>query len=334
MENKGLLNEVKVEFNLSIVIVYAYGIDMLLNCLDSIYKTAKGIKFEIIVVCNNPPEEDINFIKNRYHGIKTIILTSSVGFSKASNLGFSQVKGDYFLWLNSDTLLEPDAINLMLSYLEDHPNICGVGPMVISCDGKFQSCFSDNFKTLPTQFIDYLFLNRVFPKLSVKQNCKGKENIPHKTNVLSGACIMLRREILEEVGLLDENYYFYMEEFDWCLRIRKAGHNLFYLPQARIRHVGGGALKMLNEDIQNKFRLLGIKGEFYYFMKHFGKKSEIIFTMIFFTSSVIRLIVYFLLYQITFLNKTSHTKFNKLLIYCIENIQLCLKDDRADATKL
>jgi GT2 family glycosyltransferase len=313
--------------NLSIVIVYSRGVDMLFNCLDSIYRTAEGIALEIIIVFNCAPSEDITLIEHRYPEVKTILLNSPVGFSKASNLGFGQAKADYILWLNSDTIVKPGAINLMLSHLKTHPKTVAVGPMILSYDGEFQSCFSDNLKTLLTEFIDYLFLYRLFPRLSIRGICWGKENIAHKTNVLPGSCLALRREVFKTVGLLDENYFFYMEEFDWGLRIRKAGWDLFYLPQAKVKHLGGGTLKMFDKDTQTKFRLLGVKCKFYYFRKHFGKGSEKILALVIFISSSIRVIIYFL-------PSLLYSRYKSSLKYDIENIKLCLRKDRTDAARL
>ncbi len=227
--------------DLSIVIASYNTKDLLENCLQSLFEHTKDIEFEVWVVDNNSSDGSIEMVKREFPQVKLIENKDNLGFAKANNQAIGRSNSRYVLLLNSDTTLVDNSLKLMISFLDERLAIGALGCSLIRPDGKLQSIGRGS-----------ILLGR---------------NKPKAVNWVEGACLMLRREALEEVGYLDENFFFYSEDMDMCVRIRKGGWKVFSLPQAKVVHYGGGSSKNIN----SRLTIEGYKSGYYYCEKHYGE---------------------------------------------------------------
>ena len=217
--------------NLSIIILSFNTKDILDNCLKSILKNSKEIDMEIIVIDNHSTDGSPEFISMNYPNIILIENDSNEGFSKANNQGIKIAKGKYILLLNSDTLVEKDSLKDLVNFMESHKEIGVVGPQLLNTDHSKQASvgrFPDLLSVFIMLFFEHWQQNRFvrtsFDKLT-------------EADWVMGAALMIRKNILEKTGLLDENIFMYYDEVEWCYRIKKAGFKVYYYPKPKIVHL-------------------------------------------------------------------------------------------------
>ncbi|MGB9612606.1 MAG: glycosyltransferase family 2 protein [Candidatus Margulisiibacteriota bacterium] len=230
--------------DLSIIIVNTNNKELLENCLKSIYAHTHRVTFEIIVVDNNSHDGSQQMVKNNFPKVILIENKENVGFIAASNQGLRRFKGRYALLLNDDTIVKDFAFDYLIEFMDNHPTVGACGPKLLNTNGTIQRQGG--------------ILGKKF-WLSQK---------PIEVRFLVGACLMVRREVIEKVGILDENLFFYNDDLDWCLRIRKAGWKIYYLPQAEVVHYGGYSSKRV---FNPKLFIEGFKGGLYFCRKHYGE---------------------------------------------------------------
>ena len=239
-----------IDLNISIV---SYNTKALLkDCLNSIYKNTGKYEFEVIVVDNNSEDGSVAMVEKEFPQVKLIRNRENVGFARANNQVIRQSKGRYILLLNSDTVVISDALSKMISFMDNHPEAGAVGGKVFRPDLTAQPstriCLD-----LRTLFISFFDLKKLVPpayrRFVVKLlgpllgktvcsyvDCYLDEEGPRLVDEVQGACFCVRREVVEQVGLLDENFFMYYEDIDWSIRIRKEGWRLYILPEAPIIH--------------------------------------------------------------------------------------------------
>ena len=216
--------------DLSIIIVNYNVCEYLVNCINSIYKNISGISFEIIVVDNHSLDGSIEAIKNKFPGVCLIENTDNVGFSKANNQAISVAKGNYIFLLNPDTLLLDNSILKMLTYFKKYKQNCLIAPKILNADYSLQySAWMD--KNLKVIFQEAL---RIFIS---KYSVIGIKN-PFLVENVFGSAMLFSKELISSVGNLDENLFF-MDDFDFCYRVRKNGGSVIYFPDCSIIHYGG-----------------------------------------------------------------------------------------------
>jgi len=228
---------------ISIIIVNFNTRVLLKKLLISIKEKMKSVEYEIIVVDNNSEDGSVEFLKNYFPKPVLIENKTNVGFSKANNQGSKLAKGQYLLFLNSDTLVCDGAVEKMLEYLQREQSTAIVGPKLLNQDDTLQrSC--GIFPNLRTEFSDRTFLNRLFPTNKVFGSYKlgawdyGTEK---KVDWVSAGCMLMRKDIFEQIGGFDENIYMFYEDVDLCFRVKKAGYKITFLPNAQIYHLHGGS---------------------------------------------------------------------------------------------
>jgi hypothetical protein len=186
------------------------------------------------------------------------------GFAKANNQAIKRSVGKYILLLNQDTLiLNNSSIRIMKEFLDNNKNAGICGCRHVSADGKEQKSYQD-FPTIKKIFISCVFK----PVLGSKntKNVRSKDSLaPQEVDSVSGACFMIKKEIIDSVGLLDERYFFYYEETDWCRRIKGAGWKNYWLPHTNIVHYGRSGRK-ISIELDKAF----MRSEYLYFRKHHG----------------------------------------------------------------
>lgn len=230
--------------DLSIIIVSWNVRELLRRCLDSIAASMGGppahspYLYEVILVDNGSQDGTVEAVRAGYPWVRLIANTENAGFTRANNQGLRLSLGRCILLLNPDTEIVGDALPAMLAYMDAHPHIGGLGPQLRFPDGRPQSS-RRRFPTYATAFIESTPLQRWFPRSRLLQRyymSDVPDGHPHPVDWLVGACLLLRREVVESVGLLDERFFMYSEELDYAWRMHQAGWPLVYFPEAVVVH--------------------------------------------------------------------------------------------------
>lgn len=222
--------------DLSIVIVNWNTRQLLLDCLASVYGTIKEISFEVWVVDNASKDGSVQALTKLYPLVKIIENKRNLGFAAANNKALCQINGKYALLLNTDTILTQCAIEKIHSFMEKTPEAGMACGQLLNNDGSKQNSIA-NFPSLITLLFNETLLRVLLPR---KFPSKRRDYLqPIKVDSCIGACLMVRKKAMDEVGLLDERYFFFMEETDWALSMKKAGWWSWFVPDARIYHLQG-----------------------------------------------------------------------------------------------
>jgi hypothetical protein len=243
--------------DLSIVIVSWNVRDLLRRCLQSIHNpttrfgsgqvTNQGIAsqtgdcgLEIIVVDNGSEDGSVEMVRENFPSVRLIANQYNRGFPAANNQGISVAGGRYVLLLNPDTEIVDDALTRLVSFADERPRVGMVGPQLLNPDGSIQSS-RRRFPNLGTAFLESTWLEPYAPRRVLDRYYVSDrpDNVIQDVDWVTGAAMLARREAIEEVGPLDEGFFMYSEELDWCRRFRDAGWRVVYLPAAQIvHHVG------------------------------------------------------------------------------------------------
>lgn len=224
---------------LSIIIVNWNVRDLLRDCLRSIDAGRGGLELEVIVVDSASADDSVDMVRAEFPWVRLIACDENVGFPRGNNLGLAEARGDYLLLLNPDTVVRGDALAVMRDFLAAHPAVGAVGPQLLNPDGTIQSS-RRRFPNLATGFFESTWLQGLAPGLLRRYYALDlADNATAEVDWLTGASIMVPRAVYERVGGLDEGYFMYSEELDWCRRIVAAGWRVVYHPAAQIiHHVG------------------------------------------------------------------------------------------------
>ncbi|MCK6604259.1 MAG: glycosyltransferase [Ignavibacteriaceae bacterium] len=238
--------------DLSIIIVNYNVKEFLQNLLDSIYRASGDISAEIIIVDNASDDGSVEMVKEKYPGVILIENQENTGFAKANNLGLKIAKGKYLLLLNPDTLVSEDTFTKMFSFFDKYPDAGLATCKMIGSDGNLQLACRRSFPDLWTSFTKVTGLSTLFPKsrLFARYNLTYlDENKTYEVDAISGAFMMMKREVYEKIGGLDEEFFMYGEDLDWCFRVQKAGWKVYYYHETQIIHYKGESTKRssLNE---------------------------------------------------------------------------------------
>lgn len=227
--------------DLSIIIVTWKSLDYLRACLASIYSTTKDIIYEIIVVDNASGDECARAIRAEFPEVVFIASPHNVGFAKANNLGFRHSCGETVLCLNPDTIVSDNVLARLVASLRSNESAGAAGARLLNSDGSLQTSCVQAYPTIWNQLLDSGFLRRLFPNWSIwgmKALFQGGQQ-PCAVDAVSGACIILKRDVFREVGGFTESYVMYVEDIDLCYKITRAGYSVLYLPDCEVVHHGG-----------------------------------------------------------------------------------------------
>jgi GT2 family glycosyltransferase len=224
-------------------------------------------------VDNASQDGSVAMVEEKFPEVHLIANTENLGFSRANNLALKKARGKYLLLLNSDTEVLPSALQHLIEALQATPTAGAAGPQMLNPDGSLQNCYG----SLPTVFDELIgpywldFLNKPWGKFGGRLAKKQQQSKDcFSVDRVSFAGTLIRREMLEQVGYLDETYLFYSEDYDWFMRLKKAGWEAIFCPQAYISHHWGGSSRKNNEwalsQLYHSKRL--------YFAKHHGPFSE------------------------------------------------------------
>lgn len=276
-----LLPKTEVLCDVSIVIVNWNTRKMLRDCLLSINTHTSGINYEIIVVDNASSDDSCQMIEREFPAVRLLANSRNEGFAYGCNEGMRASRGRYLLLLNSDTLLTENTLKKMICFLDIRPETGMGGCMLLNSDGTIQpTCagFPTAFSFIfgganPIRLFRRLIFNEIYfshPFLSYPEH-KSVQNV----DWIAGAFMMVRREVAETVGMMDETIFLYSEEVDWCCRIRKSGWKISYTPEASLIHLGRGSTTM--SDSTRSIAIL--ESYLYFFKKHFGAIQAVVYTL-------------------------------------------------------
>jgi len=224
-----------------VVIVSYNGKNILKNCLQSVFEQTDGIDFEVIVSDNGSVDGSLGLVKELFPSVKLFENGENLGFAKANNLALPHCNGRYILLLNPDTVLQSNAIRTMVGFMDNHPDTGACGPKLLNSDGGLQFS-ARNFPSIPNQIAESLFLHKLFPAVMGFGELIMKPSFyqtTHTVDWVTGAALMIRRQALNDVGMLDERYFMYSEEKDWCFNARKKGWRIALVSEAEIMHIHG-----------------------------------------------------------------------------------------------
>ncbi len=230
------------------IIILNYNTKKLLDqVISSVLETTNNIDFEIIVSDNNSSDGSIEMVKNKFPQVILIENKENGGFAKGNNIAIEKSSGEFILLLNSDTIVQKDCIEKCVAFLEAGDEKMGaVGCRVLLKDGTLDHACRRGFPTPSASFFYFLKFHKLFPhhktfsKYTLSYLSEFETN---EVDALTGAFMLLKRDVIKKVGLLDEDFFMYGEDLDWCFRIKESGYKIMYYPEVSIIHLKGQSSK-------------------------------------------------------------------------------------------
>jgi GT2 family glycosyltransferase len=269
---------------LSILIVNWNTREDLLRCLNSLFLDTIGPAFEVIVVDNASSDGSVEAVTVHFPDVRVIASPTNLGFARANNQAAAHALGESWLLLNPDTIVQTGAVRRLFDYLVAQPDVAAVGPRLLNPDGTLQP----SIERLPTLFTEWwrlLQLDAILPISQYPQRVLASTH-PQAVEVLNGACLLLRREAVEALGLFDDDYFVYSEEVDLCDRLRSAGWALHWVPEAVVIHYGGHS----TQQVANQMFLELYRNKLTFFRKRRGPFAGRLYKLILLQAALPRFI--------------------------------------------
>lgn len=251
--------------DLSIVVVNWNTRDLLRACLASLPAATGGLNYEVIVVDNGSSDDSVAMVRREFPGVILLEPGENLGFARANNLAFARVSGDAVVLLNPDTVCHPNSLRALRDRLRVRADAAAAGPLLLDADGAPTISYG-NFPAARYHWLALLGpLRRWLPPLRGQQfTCVPAEDEEERpVDYVAGACLLIPRRILAEIGTLDERYFMYFEETDWCWRAQAAGRQVYYCPAARVHHFEGRSAARVSRfsraQLQQSYRLFVAK---------------------------------------------------------------------------
>ena len=244
---------------------------LLADCLDSLKADPNFDSFETIVVDNNSGDESVAMLKDRYPDVKLIENPDNKGFSKAVNQAIPLCQGQYLLLLNPDAKVVSSAVSTLSQYLDQNPQVGACGPKVLNADGTLQLACRRAFPSVAASFYRMSYLSLLFPKHEAISKYNMTFADPDQlleVDALSGSCMMIRRQVVDRIGLLDEDIFMFGEDIDWCWRVKESGFKVMYVPEAVVYHIHGASSR--KRPVGTTINLH--KGMEVFYRKHLAKR--------------------------------------------------------------
>lgn len=254
------------DLDLSIVIAHRNGQAVLSECLTSVYCQSSEVSLHVIVVDNASVDKSPEMVERDFPSARVICNSANMGFARASNQGWRASSTDLILFLNNDTRVPASALSELAAFMGAHPRAGTCGPRLVQKDGRVQP-FAFGGDPTPSYLlrrgITRLLLNRPIHNWNTT-SCQ-------EVDWVSGACLLVRRQALEQVGGFDEKFFMYFEDNDLCLRLRRAGWKIYYNPLVSITHFGGASTQ------QSSFRTQWYNASLrYFYAKHYSPLARIL----------------------------------------------------------
>lgn len=274
--------------DLSIIIVNWNTKDLLRDCLFSIRKSAANYKLQIIVVDNASSDDSQAMVKTLFPEVRLINSGGNIGFARANNLAIPYADTPFILFLNPDTIVLENSISDMIDFMKNNLSVGGLGCKIKDKDGKVQPLGLQWFPSPLTEFLSLLFISKgsreTFKRYLPYKNPQESGTV----SKLYGGCLMVQREVLEQVGYFDERFFMYGEDVDFCRRIINGGWKLYYLSKAEIIHLCGGASRKSTSQFSTLMKCESISK---LMKKYYGKRGLLLYKVAILTGSLVRLII-------------------------------------------
>ena len=251
--------------DITIAIISTDTLSFLLPCLRSVFDNSRGLDLEVYVIDNASREALAPVIAEQFPQVQVLRNDTRLGFSSNNNIILGQGHGRHLMLLNDDTVILNDALRTMMRFLDDHPDAGAVGASLQNGDGSFQAAFAR---------FPHPVLEGILPATNWVRPPSNAD--PLQVDSVYGAALMVRREIIERVGVLDTRFDpIYSEEVDWCYRIKMAGWKIYSLPDAKVIHYGS---QTMNRAVPRKYELL-LSHKLLFFRKHGGPAATTIYRL-------------------------------------------------------
>lgn len=252
---------------LSVIIVSWNVVGLLRRCLETLREDLRGIEAEVFVVDNDSADGSANMVRTEHPWAKLIANDANLGFAKANNQALEKSTGEFILLLNPDTEVLPGAVPYLLQFLDAHTKAAIVAPQLLNSDRSIQrSCRA--FPTFNGMLFELLGLSKAFPDHPLFGSYKMLDfdhRQEREVDQPEGACLLMRRSVIDAVGPLDEGFFMLFEEVDWCYRIKQAGWEIWFAPQAQVVHHYGQSIK----QVKARMILSSHRGLYRFWSKHY-----------------------------------------------------------------
>ncbi len=251
----------------SIILVNHNGSKFLDNCLSSIEKMTSYCDRETIIVDNGSTDDSVTIIKDKFPSVQLICSPTNLGFGKANNLAVKHSQGKHLLFLNTDTILTENTIKILSDYLEQYEDIGAIGSRITFEDGSYQLS-SGKLPNLAIELWDKIKYgldrrwHQLFSGIYDRQYSTEQE-----VGWVTGACLMMRRDVFEKIGGFDESFFLYFEDKDICKRVCDAGFKVIYYPDTSLIHLLGGSSQNVEKSVNTYYR----DSQLHYYQKHLGR---------------------------------------------------------------
>lgn len=275
------------KIKISVIIVNYNVRDFLEQALLSVGRALQGIPSQVIVVDNASVDGSVQMLKERFPKVELLENTKNTGFSAANNQGLDRARGEFIVLLNPDTVVQEDTFSTLLSFFEKNPRASAATCKILNPDGTFSVDCRHSIPGPATAFWKMIGLARLFPKSRVfgKYNLTYlDENETYKVEAISGSFMMMRAETVRRVGRLDEDFFMYCEDIDYCQRINQAGGEIYYVPDSQIIHYKGESTKKNNLDYVITFN----RSLYKFYKKHYRQKYIFPFKWLILLGTILR----------------------------------------------
>jgi GT2 family glycosyltransferase len=252
----------KIAPELSVVLVNYNDRGHLADCLSSLQKAVSGLDAEVILVDNHSEDGSPGLVRTAFPWVNLIENRENLGYPKANNIGFFQSRGEFCLFLNTDTVMPETGPAALLSGMRGLPDVGAIGPALVHKNGLYQVSFGRRVNFISQIWQKIIF--NPFYKFALRLSRKSRE-----VGWLSGACLLARRDVVEAAGLFDEGFFLYFEDIDLCQRIRERGFKLVFFPSVRVFHSGGAATSARRWRSRLEYR----RSQLRFYKKHNSRNS-------------------------------------------------------------
>lgn len=282
--------------DLSIIVLNYKTRQLTMSAIESVFQSETTYSYEVLLVDNASEDGVIATVQDRYPQVVGIQNQENVGFARANNQAMAIARGRYVLLLNSDTIVHADTLHTMLVFMEEHPQVGAAGCKIVLPDGRLDKACKRGFPTPAASFYYAFGISKLFPSIPRFNGYQLGHLNPDQSqpiDCLVGAFMLVRQEAIAQVGMLDEQFFMYGEDIDWCYRIKQAGWKIHYHPQAEIIHYKGASSRRKPVKIVYEFH----RAMVLFHKKHFSSRYFILVNGLVYTGIALKLALSLLMNQ-------------------------------------
>jgi N-acetylglucosaminyl-diphospho-decaprenol L-rhamnosyltransferase len=261
--------------DVSIVIVSFNTRELLRACLKSVM-ASNAVSLEVFVVDNNSSDKSAEMVEAEFPRVTLIRNSENRGFAAANNLALPRAAGHYVLLLNPDTVVQSDTLIRLVAFMDSQPSAGICGPKVLNSDGSLQSC-GYTYPTILSEIRQSKNINKLIRLFVGEAPTFPPTDQPRQAEWVDGCCLMIRRSVIEQIGLLDEQYFLYAEELDWCFNAHKHGWAIYTVPSAQMTHHQGKS----SEQKRDSSLALLIETRLSFYRKNYGALNALMISIVY-----------------------------------------------------